>query len=62
MRLRSRTESTDWADEHLRVERYQRWVVVRQVGQFVALAVIAVVIVGVATAIASRRAGERGHR
>lgn len=40
-------------------ERYQRWVVVRQVGQFVALAVLALVVVGVATAIASRRAGER---
>lgn len=59
MRVRRRTEATDWADERPRVERYQRWVVVRQVGQFVALAVIAVVIVGVATAIASRRAGER---
>lgn len=32
---------------------------VRQVGQFVALALLAVVLVGVATAIASRRAGER---
>lgn len=40
-------------------ERYQRWVVLRQVGQFVALAVLALVVVGVATAIASRRAGER---
>ncbi len=43
----------------LKADRYQRWVVVRQVGQFVALAVLAVVLVGVATAIASRRAGER---
>ena len=42
-----------------KADRYQRWVVVRQVGQFVALAVLAVVLVGVATAIASRRAGER---
>lgn len=33
--------------------------VIRQVGQFVALAVLAVVLVGVATGIASRRAGER---
>lgn len=42
-----------------KADRYQRWVVIRQVGQFVALALLAVVLVGVATAIASRRAGER---
>ncbi len=36
----------------------RRWQVARQVGQFVALAVLAVVLVGIATAIAARRAGE----
>lgn len=54
MRLRRAEESP-----RPRSDRFQRWVVVRQVGQFIALALLAVVLVGVATAIASRRAGER---
>jgi len=54
---RSGGEATNWADERPRGERH-RWLVARQVGQFVALAVLAVVLVGVATAEASRRAGE----
>ena len=36
-----------------------RWTVARQVGQFTLVGIVAVVIVGLATAIASRRVGER---
>ncbi len=36
-----------------------RWTVARQVGQFTLVGVVAVVIVGLATSIASRRVGER---
>jgi hypothetical protein len=36
-----------------------RWTVARQVGQFTLVRIVAVVIVGLATAIASRRVGER---
>ncbi len=36
-----------------------RWTVARQVGQFTAAGILAVVIVGLATAVASRRVGER---
>lgn len=56
--LRRREKATNWADERPKGERH-RWLVARQVGQFVALALLAVVLVGVATAVASRRAGER---
>src|SRR5205823_1072854 len=44
---RSTTESTG------------RWTVARQVGQFTLAGIVAVVIVGLATALASRRVGER---
>lgn len=57
-RTATTTKATNWADEPPKGERH-RWVVARQVGQFVALALLAVVLVGVATAVASRRAGER---
>lgn len=57
MGLRRTRQATNRADERPKGERH-RWQVARQVGQFVALAVLAVVLVGVATAIAARRAGE----
>jgi two-component system, NarL family, sensor kinase len=40
-------------------DRESRWTVAQQVGQFMLAGLVAVVIVGVATAIASRRIGER---
>jgi len=57
MGLRRTRQATNGAEERPKGER-RRWQVARQVGQFVALALLAVVLVGVATAIAARRAGE----